>query len=173
MVRDLLAGLLLFAVGLPVNSKAEIERHDYFVDSDSAIRLFVREVTALQLGATNMGKPILLLHGARVPGLASFDLPVPDGSLAADLARLDFDVYVMDVRGYGRSTRLREMDGPPAAHPPLVRSNQAVRDISAVVESIRQRRHVSQVAIFGWATGGQWAGYYASLYPEKVSALIP
>jgi pimeloyl-ACP methyl ester carboxylesterase len=28
------------------------------------------------------------------------------------------------------------------------------------------------VALFGWATGGQWAGYYASLFPEKVSALI-
>jgi pimeloyl-ACP methyl ester carboxylesterase len=40
------------------------------------------------------------------------------------------------------------------------------------VDAIRQRRRVERVALFGWATGGQWAGYYASLYPEKVSALI-
>ena len=53
-----------------------------------------------------------------------------------------------------------------------VRSNDAARDISAVVDAIRKRRHVSSVALFGWATGGQWAGYYASFYPEKVIALI-
>jgi pimeloyl-ACP methyl ester carboxylesterase len=64
------------------------------------------------------------------------------------------------------------MDEPPNSHAPLVRSDEAARDISAVVDAIRQRRRVARVAIFGWATGGQWGGYYASLYPEKVSALI-
>jgi pimeloyl-ACP methyl ester carboxylesterase len=76
------------------------------------------------------------------------------------------------VRGYGQSTRPKEMDGPPIVHPPLVRSNEAVHDIAAAVDWIRSRRHVASVALFGWATGGQWAGHYASLYPEKVTALI-
>jgi pimeloyl-ACP methyl ester carboxylesterase len=31
---------------------------------------------------------------------------------------------------------------------------------------------VSSVTLFGWATGAQWAGEYASLYPERVSSLI-
>ena len=172
MLRILLAVLLLFAAGAAASSKAEIERRDYFVENDPGVRLFVRQVTELPPGHASGGQPILLVHGARVPGLASFDLPVAGGSLAADLARLGFDVYVMDVRGYGTSTRPKEMDEPQTAHAPLVRSNQAVRDIAAVVDSIRQRRRVSRVALFGWATGGQWAGYYASLYPEKVSALI-
>jgi alpha-beta hydrolase superfamily lysophospholipase len=104
--------------------------------------------------------------------LASFDLPVQGGSFATDLARRGFDVYVMDVRGYGRSTRPKEMQEPPDAHAPLVRSNDAVRDLSAVVDAIRRRRRVARVALFGWATGGQWAGYYACLYPGTVSALI-
>jgi pimeloyl-ACP methyl ester carboxylesterase len=54
----------------------------------------------------------------------------------------------------------------------LVRSNDAARDIGAVVDAICRRRGVARVALFGWATGGQWAGYYASAYPGKVSALI-
>src|SRR5215469_4985761 len=98
--------LLLSAAGL-FDSQANVQRQDFWVDSDPGVRLFVREV---RLGSSQVGQPILLLHGARVPGLASFDLPVPGGSLAADLAQLGFDVYVMDVRGYGRSTRPREMD---------------------------------------------------------------
>jgi pimeloyl-ACP methyl ester carboxylesterase len=170
MVRTLLAGCLLLSVVDVPHSKPEIVRHDFFVDSDPGVHLFVREV--LQGGNDTTGNPILLLHGARVPSLASFDLPVPGGSLAADLAQLGLDVYIMDVRGYGRSTRPREMEEPPSSHAPLVRSNEVVRDISAVVDSIRQRRHLSRVALFGWATGGQWASYYASLYPERVSALI-
>jgi pimeloyl-ACP methyl ester carboxylesterase len=150
-------------------SAEDIQRKDFFIASDPGIRLFVREVTASHVTSHF---PILLIHGARISGIASFDLPVPGGSLAADLAMRGFDVYVMDVRGYGRSTRPAEMDESPSAHPPLVRSNEAVRDIGTTVEWIAHRDHVSAVVLFGWATGAQWAGYYASLYPDRVSALI-
>lgn len=112
-----------------------------------------------------------MIHGARVPGLASFDLPVEGGSLAADLAQRGFDVFVMDVRGYGASARPKEMEEPPTANPPLVRSNQAVHDIAAVVNWIADRAH-RRVALFGWATGGQWTGHYASVYLKNLSALI-
>ena len=149
--------------------QANIQRHDFSVTSDPGIRLFVREVSAPR-AASHL--PMVLIHGARIPGIASFDLPVAGGSLAADLATRGFDVYVLDVRGYGRSTRPAEMAAPPNAHSPLVRSNEAVRDIAAAVDWIGHREHVTAVALFGWAAGAQWAGYYASLYPEKVSALI-
>ena len=147
-----------------VYAQPNIQRKDFFIASDPGIRLFVREVSASR--ATSH-VPILLIHGARIPGIASFDLPVAGGSLAADLATSGFDAYVMDVRGYGRSTRPAEMDGQPNAHPPSVRSNEAVRDIASAVDWIEHREHVSAVALFGWATGAQWAGYYASHYPEK------
>jgi pimeloyl-ACP methyl ester carboxylesterase len=158
----------LIATGA-AGAQPTVQRHDFFIASDPGVRLFVREVTASR---SSSHVTILLIHGARIPGIASFDLPVPGGSLAADLATRGLDVYVLDVRGYGRSSRPAEMDAPPSAHPPLVRSNEAVRDISAAVDWISHREHVTAVALFGWAAGAQWAGYYASLYPEKVSALI-
>ena len=140
---------------------ASVDRTDFFVASEPGIEIFVREVR--RAPPSGSGFPVLLLHGARVPGIASFDLPVPGGSLAADLALAGHVVYVMDARGYGGSTR------PPA---PMVRGNVVVRDVNAVVEAIQRRLGVGEVALMGWATGSHWLGYYASLHPEHVSHLI-
>jgi pimeloyl-ACP methyl ester carboxylesterase len=145
-------------------------RQDFSVSESAEVSIHVREVIAP--GLPTKAPAILLIHGARVPGIASFDLDVPGGSLAADLAERGLAVYVLDVLGYGGSTRPMEMDEPPTGKPALVRTNQAAQDIFVVVDWICSRRHVAKVALFGWATGGQWAGYYASVFPQKVEALI-
>ncbi len=132
-----------------------VSRQDLFANSDPGVRIHVREVRAEKDHAC---EPILLVHGARVPGVASFDLPVPGGSLAADLAEKGFCIHLMDIRGYSGSTRPAGMEEPPQNHPPLVRSVDAVRDIDAAVELIRKRTGASRMSPFGWATGGQWAG---------------
>jgi pimeloyl-ACP methyl ester carboxylesterase len=150
-------------------ASASVHREDLFATSDIGIQIHIREV---RTDTHSSCEPILLVHGARVPGVASFDLPVAGGSLAADLADKGFCAYVMDVRGYGKSTRSPEMEQPPQSHPPLVRSVEAVRDIDAAVELIRKRTGANRVSLFGWATGGQWAGYYATLHSDKLSHLI-
>jgi pimeloyl-ACP methyl ester carboxylesterase len=105
-----------------------------------------------------------------VPGVASFDLAVEGGSLASDLARAGHRVFIMDARGYGGSTRPGQ-DGPQDGHA-LVRSSEVVRDVDAVVDAVTRRTGVAQVALLGWATGGHWAGMYASQNPIKVSHLV-
>jgi len=88
-----------------------VERDDFTVESEPDIRLFVREIRH----STSRGNvPVVLVHGARVSGIASFDLAVPGGSVAEDLALAGHRVFVMDARGYGRSTRPAEMNGDPA-----------------------------------------------------------
>ena len=149
----------------------DITRQDFFVESEPGVSIFVREGRP-RGSHSNNNAPILLLHGARVPGVASFDLQVPNGSLAAVLAEAGYSVYIMDARGYGYSTRSPEMSQSPEANPPLVRSIEVVNDITAVVNWIRERQSVEQVALLGWATGGHWCGYYATLYPDYVSHLV-
>lgn len=170
---------LLILFSLASLCRAEVSRQDFQVPAESGVSLFVREVRAREAlhregrrGDKRHEKPILLIHGARVPGVASFDLDEPNGSLAADLAERGLRVYLMDIRGYGHSTRPPEMSQPPETHPPIVRSDIAVRDIAAVVEWIRHRTGAPKVALFGWATGGNWAGYYTTLYSDRVSELI-
>ena len=62
---------------------ADVSRFDFYVESDPGIHVFIREVSIPRSPASQ--EPVLLIHGARVPGVASFDLPVEGGSLAADL----------------------------------------------------------------------------------------
>lgn len=145
------------------------ERNDFMVGSESGIDLFVREVRSPD-APTRV--PVLLMHGARVPGIASFDLDVPGGSLAEDLALAGHPTYVMDAQGYGRSTRPKEMEGEPAHCPPLVRSSAVVHDIAAVVRTALERTGTTAVGLLGWATGGMWAGHYATMYPGTISHLM-
>jgi pimeloyl-ACP methyl ester carboxylesterase len=54
---------------------------------------------------------------------------------------------------------------------PLVRTNEVARDIDAVVNEVLRRTRNKPV-LLGWATGGHWAGYYASLHSDKLSGAI-
>ncbi|UMR31088.1 alpha/beta hydrolase [Massilia sp. MB5] len=170
MMRPTLALILplILASLAPAKADEVLLRQELYTDNGAGMRLHLRQVRSAQ----GEGRPVLLVHGARVAGAGSFDLPVARGSFAADLVARGFDVYVLDVRGYGASARPAPMEQAPSAHAPLVRSNEAVQDIGAAIDFIGLRRPGQRVALFGWATGGQWAGHYVSLYPERLSALI-
>ena len=163
----LAAGVLAI---VSTSTAADIRRTPLTTESDPGIEVAIREVVDTR--RTTVADPVLLVHGARVPGIASFDLDVPGGSLAADLAAMGLAIYVVDLRGYGASSRPAEMDRTPVAEDPLVRSGAAVRDLSAAVDTVLARTGAERVSILGWATGGHWAGQYAALYPETVSRLV-
>jgi hypothetical protein len=57
---------------------SSISRTDFYVESDPGISIYVREIRDRSTNVDN--DPILLVHGARVPGVGSFDLQVPGGS---------------------------------------------------------------------------------------------
>ena len=151
-----------------LKTSEQVVREDRVVRGEAG-NLGVREV---RQDRSVRGRPVLLLHGARVPGVASFDLPVPGGSLAADLARHGHRVFIVDARGYGTSDRPAALEEPPSANPPAVTGEQVVRDIAAVVDWLRATTGRHRVDLFGWATGGHWAAWYASEHPDRVEHLV-
>jgi pimeloyl-ACP methyl ester carboxylesterase len=150
------------------SSPATILRDDAMVESEPGVAIAVRRVA---LAGRSERAPVLLIHGAGAGGVGSFDGPVPGYSLSEDLARAGHPTYVIDVRGWGRSTRPAALDEPPQASPPAVTSDAAARDIAAVVAWIRGRERRA-VALVGWATGGHWAGMVAAARPDDVSHLV-
>ena len=111
----------------------------------------------------------------------------------AYLAQAGFDVFAMDVTGYGRSTRPLAMNDPcnlakeqqlklvpillsaPCAssyrrHMTTIASDW--NDIAAVVDYIRALRHVEKLNLVAWSLGGLRAGRYAAQNPDKVLKLV-
>src|SRR6266852_5744053 len=132
----------------------KIVMEEFMVPSgDPGIRLYVRNKHPQ--GAKNFpGDRILLfVHGATYPAETSFDLRLNGVSWMDYIARRGYDVYLVDVRGYGKSTRPPEMEQPPEQNAPIVRTETAVRDVGAAADFIRERRGVARINLMGWSWG--------------------
>ena len=106
------------------------------------------------------------------PVIRGSDLQYQDYSWADWMVQHGYVVYLFDKRNYGFSSREKAMDEPAAANKPVSRSFLAIRDIGAVVDSIRAKNHVSRITLIGWSWGAMTAGYYASLHGEKLKKLV-
>ncbi|UGU16610.1 alpha/beta hydrolase [Sinomicrobium kalidii] len=145
------------------------EKKDHLIDGTDGIKLHVREIYFKDRNASDI-PPLLMVHGGGPGAVASFDLDVPGGSLATDIARKGPKVYIMNIRGWEKST-LPEYDLSDST---LIVGNyrDAGKDINSVIDFIRERDAVEKVSYFGWATGGHWGGYYATLHPDKLAHFI-
>jgi len=149
---------------------AEIVRTDMHIETSDGYSIAIREVKST---GRQDRVPMILLHGTRIPGLSEFDLPVENGSLAADLAAKGHVVYILDARGFGRSQRPAAMDLPPVpGADPLVRSIEITRDLDAAANHLLKATGQKTVGLFGWGVGGTCCAMYAALWPEKVSHII-
>jgi pimeloyl-ACP methyl ester carboxylesterase len=87
------------------------------------------------------------------------------------IARHGYDVYLLDVRGYGKSTRPAAMSQPPASNPPIATTEEAAADVAAVVEFVRKRRGVDKVNLLGWSWGTAIMAFYTERNNDKVHKL--
>ena len=103
MWRNCMALLASLLLCVPAIAGAQtVVRTDAMAAGPPGIAIFIREV--LGRAPSSSVPPLLLAHDTPAAGAASFDLGVPGGSLAADLADAGLRVYLMDARGYGRSS---------------------------------------------------------------------
>jgi pimeloyl-ACP methyl ester carboxylesterase len=132
---------------------------------------------------------VLFVHGAGTPAEVAFDVPYEDYSWMAYLARAGYDVFSVDMTGYGRSTRPAAMNDPcnlaadrragfaadgctsSYAHA-MTTIESDWHDIDAAVEYIRRLRGVERVSMVAWSLGGPRAGGYALRHPAKVHRLV-
>ncbi len=104
--------------------------------SDPSLKLYVRNKHAEGMTSFSPDKTLLFIHGATYPAETSFDLPIDGVSMMDLFAQNGFDVYLVDVRSYGRSTRPPEMDQPPEANKPIATSEEAGADLGAAVDYV-------------------------------------
>jgi len=173
---------------------------DHYVPSRSAVpsiaaqtvELYVRErarpATILR-GAPRAEHVVLFVHGAGTPAEVAFDVPYADYSWMAYLANAGFDVFSMDMTGYGRSTRPSAMNevcnlpaeqqtalGREPCKPTLEQQLTTIasdwNDLDAVVDYIRALRGVARVSLVGWSLGGPRTVGYTAQHGDKIDKIV-
>jgi pimeloyl-ACP methyl ester carboxylesterase len=174
-VRDLNKAILLlwalFATMLWASAAAQrsaatnqIRGKEHYVMRDGLrIYLWEKYRPNREASFSHTGKVALLVHGGTRSGRSIYDLQVRDYSLMDFLAQNDYDVWAIDIHGYGHSDK-------PVND--WVDSHSAAADIAAAVEYIAKLRGVLKINLLGGSAGTQRAGVFAMEHPERVAKLI-
>jgi pimeloyl-ACP methyl ester carboxylesterase len=105
-------------------------------------------------------KIVLLVHGGTWTGRPDFDLQIRDYSLMDFLAKNGYDVWAIDIHGYGKSEKT-DKDWSDTA--------SAANDIGSAVDYIALANGVEKISILGWSWGTQTTGL---LHDEASRRLI-
>lgn len=126
------------------------------------VRLFLWEKFVGEPG----GKPVVLfVHGSSMASQPTFDLTVPgrpDSSVMDWFAQRGFVCWTVDMEGYGRSDKTRDIYCDIA---------NGADDLAAATDYIREKRGVSSFLTYGISSGALRAALFAEQHPDRVARL--
>jgi pimeloyl-ACP methyl ester carboxylesterase len=108
---------------------------------------------------------VLFVHGSSMASTPTFDLHVPGRphSSAMDwFAARGFDTWCVDLEGYGRSDKHRNINCDIA---------NGADDLEAATDYITKARGVRQFLVYGISSGALRAALFAQRHPERVARL--
>ncbi len=94
--------------------------------------------------STPGGPVVLMIHGYNaLATLGNYDIPVKDLSGMDFLAARGYDVFALDMRGFGNSSR-----------PEILTWEDNIADVGAAVAMIQKQRGVKRLSLLGGSYGG-------------------
>jgi pimeloyl-ACP methyl ester carboxylesterase len=136
------------------------------------IQIYVRNKHRADMTAFRPDRTVLFVHGSTYPAHTAFDLELDGKSWMDYIAEQGYDVYLLDLPGYGKSTRPPEMSEAPDEHPALTTGEIAVPAIGAVVDHILKRRNIAKLDLLGWSWGTTLMATYTTQHADKVERLV-
>ena len=156
-----------------VYAQTQLVTEDIMVKSpDAGIEIFVRNKRPANMTSFRPERTVVYVHGATYPASTAFDLKLDGLSWMEYIASRGYDVYLLDLRGYGKSTRPKEMSEDAKNSPPIVRGDTAVKDIGTVVDFVLARRNIPRVNLLGWSWGNALMATYTTQNNTKVERLV-
>lgn len=145
------------------STKNIIGKDHYVMSNGLKVYLWEKYQRNFERTFKQTNKIVLLVHGATFSGRPDFDLQIRDYSLMDFLAINGYDVWAIDIHGYGRSEKT-DKDWSD--------TRSAAGDIGAAVDYIAKLRGVKKISLLGWSWGTQTTGLYTMEHPEKINKLI-
>jgi len=154
-------------------SGPKIESQSYLIaSSDTGIQLFIRNKHAEGMSRFSAERTVIYVNGTTQASEPTFDLPLDGFSWMDYLATRGYDVYLVDLRGYGGSSRPPEMEQPAANNPAIVRTDTAIRDLGSAIDHVLARHQLNGLNVIGWSWGATIAGAYTAAHNDKVRKLV-
>jgi pimeloyl-ACP methyl ester carboxylesterase len=135
------------------------------------LHLFLRHLPAAP-GAAGRAKSVLFVHGATFPSALAAAFPFGGRSWMQDLSAAHVDVWALDFMGYGGSDRYPQMRDATGSGPPLLRAEEASRQVETASRFIAGKEHVSRISIIAHSWGTLAAGMFATRRPELLDRLV-
>jgi pimeloyl-ACP methyl ester carboxylesterase len=108
---------------------------------------------------------VLFVHGSSMASQPTFDLHVPgrpDSSVMDWFAARDYDTWCVDLEGYGRSDKTREINCD---------ISNGADDLAAASDYILKTRGCGPLLVYGISSGALRAALFAERHPERVKRL--
>jgi pimeloyl-ACP methyl ester carboxylesterase len=126
------------------------------------VRLFMWE----KFVGTPDGKPaVLFVHGSSMASQPTFDLTVPgraDSSVMDWFAQRGFTCWSVDMEGYGRSDKKRDITCDIA---------NGADDLAAATAYMMKTRGIRNFLVYGISSGALRAALFAQNHPQRVARL--
>jgi pimeloyl-ACP methyl ester carboxylesterase len=125
------------------------------------VRLFLWEKRA----ADRPEGTVLFVHGSSMAAQPTFDLQVPgrpDSSVMDWFAARGYDTWAVDMEGYGRSDKKRDINCNIA---------NGADDLAAATDYIMKTRNNGPFLVYGISSGALRAAAFAERHPERVKRL--
>ena len=118
------------------------------------------------VGAPDANRPtVLFVHGSSMASQPTFDLKVPrrpDSSAMDWFARRGFNTWCVDMEGYGRSDKTRDIDCD---------ISNGADDLEAASDYITKTRGIRKFLVYGISSGALRAALFAERHPERIARL--
>ena len=165
--KSLILSVILVLIVASVSSCTEVKlAENHRTEITSKVFPLEREGVKLHLECLKTergGEPLLLVHGLTYSS-HEFDVNYKDYSLARFFARRGFNVWLLDIAGYGQSQEVEDGFTPD--------SDYAAEDIAAAATLILEHEGRKSLDVLGWSWGTVTAGRFAAENPELVRRLV-
>jgi len=130
--------------------------------AEGDVRLFMWEKF---VGSPSAKPAVLFVHGSSMASQPTFDLSVPgrpDSSVMDWFAQRGFVCWCVDMEGYGRSTKSRDI---------YCDISNGADDLAAATDYIAKARGVTSFMAYGISSGALRAALFAERRPDRISRL--